>query len=266
MTIYISTNVFLTTGLSPIKDLLPLLNDDSVGFELFPNWKNKSFRSELKDFEHILKDLPLTVHGPYFGVEHSEKKGSKEYDEAMDQMTETVELCRNLNIKHLVFHHNNKVITDENRLESIKHSRENLKELNERLKNDDIAILLENAGVHSKRNVLFNEVEFINECLNEVNNVLIDIGHVHANSWNLENVIKSLKHKITHYHLHNNDGVQDSHERILDGTLNFEEFIKLYKEHTPNAHLILEYGLHIGEDVRAIAEDVKYIKEKFKIN
>src|SRR5699024_7011590 len=192
---------------------------------------------EIRD---IIKDRPLSMHGPYFKVEHTAEKGTESYDYAMEQIEQTLRVCEDLNINHLVFHHNNKKINDENKLKSLSESKKNLQE--------------------------FNEKEFIEMCKEEGNNVLIDIGHVNANKWSLENIITSLKNQITHYHLHNNSAGRDDHNRIHDGSLDFERFISLYNTHTPNATLVLEYNYDLGNDIKAIQEDLDYLFKTFKAN
>src|SRR5699024_11977406 len=84
-------------------------------------------------------------------------------------------------------------------------------------------------------------------------------------SSDLENVIVSLADKITHFHLHNNDGLHDDHNRIKDGSLNFDEFITLHQKHAPDADLVLEYNYDIGYETDKIAEDINYLKEKFNL-
>ena len=95
------------------------------------------------------------------------------------------------------------------------------------------------------------------------NTILIDIGHAFANGWNLERVIKELKDKIVSYHLHNNNGINDSHDLITNGKLNMDEFMKLYKEYTPKADLVIEYGAHCANATNNIVEDIIWcIKNK----
>lgn len=266
MNILLSTNAFIKTGFNPLKELLSNYGTFQFGLELFPNFENENFEKELLEIRDIIKDRPLSMHGPYFKVEHTAEKGTESYDYAMEQIEQTLRVCEDLNINHLVFHHNNKKINDENKLKSLSESKKNLQELNEICKKSNVEILVENAGVYDKENVLFNEKEFIEMCKEEGNNVLIDIGHVNANKWSLENIITSLKNQITHYHLHNNSAGRDDHNRIHDGSLDFERFISLYNTHTPNATLVLEYNYDLGNDIKAIQEDLDYLFKTFKAN
>lgn len=265
MNILLSTNTFIDSGLKSLEEVMTKETSINFGLELFPNWENEAFNRDIETLKPLIESRHLTVHGPYFNVEHSAPKGTESYAYSMKQIDKTLELCQSLGIKHPVFHHNNKKIDEANKTESIDQSTKNLHELNEVCKKAEVEILIENAGVKSKDNMLFDEEEFIAMAKIEENNILIDIGHVHANGWNMENIIVSLRDKITHFHLHNNDGFHDDHNRLHDGTLDFEEFIRLHQQHTPHADLVLEYNYDIGYDTDKIVEDINYLKEKFNL-
>lgn len=263
MNILLSTNTFISSGFKPLKQLLNEYDTFKFGLELFPNFESDIFLKEIEEIKAMVNDRALSMHGPYFKVEHSAPGGSESYDYSMNQIHRTLELCEEMKINHLVFHHNNKEISNDNKEKSIAESTKNLHELNEVCKKANVEILIENAGVYAKRNVLFDEAEFIAMCRAEGNNLLIDIGHVNANDWNLENVIVSLKDQITHYHLHNNNDGKDEHNRIHDGSLQFSRFEKLYKTHTPEATLVLEYNYDLGDKIEEIKEDLDYLYENF---
>jgi sugar phosphate isomerase/epimerase len=52
--------------------------------------------------------------------------------------------------------------------------------------------------------------------------------------------IESLKDHLCGYHLHDNDGINDSHLPLGGGIEDIEALIDSIKKHTPNAHIILE--------------------------
>ena len=110
-------------------------------------------------------------------------------------------------------------MTEERREEMIRVSRENYREIAELFKPHQIPVVVENAGVLDRGNMLFDQDAFIQLCREEHYPVLIDIGHAYANGWDLAQTMEALKDQIVAYHLHNNDGVHDSHQRIFHGTL-----------------------------------------------
>lgn len=272
MGIYISTNLFRPRDLENIfplvdkvKEALKLekIEDEKVGIELFPEWQSEIFEEVLRGNLEKFKSYNISLHGPYYKTEHSEKCGTEGYDRAIDYFTRTLQLSKDLKSEYIVYHHNNCKITNKDKREIIKVSSENLLELNKLSKEYDANIIVENAGVKFNDNMLFDEDEFIDMAKSIDNTILIDIGHAFANGWNLERVIKELKDKIVSYHLHNNNGINDSHDLITNGKLNMDEFMKLYKEYTPKADLVIEYGAHCANAINNIVEDIIWcIKNK----
>lgn len=267
MGIYISTNLFKPKDLEKTFLLLDKVNesidDEKVGIELFPEWQNEIFEEVVNKNLDNFKRHKITLHGPYYNTEHSEEKGSAMYDQSMDYFMKTLKLSKKLNSSHIVFHHNNCKISNKDKNEMISVSSKNLIELNTISKEYNASIVVENAGVIKVDNMLFDEEEFIEMAKSIENNILIDIGHAFANKWDLKRVIIELKDKIVAYHIHNNDGISDNHNSILDGELDMEEFFKIYKEFTSEADLVIEYGTHCGDDIGGMIRDIKWIKNAF---
>lgn len=244
------------------------------------------------EYEEILQEclpellkVPISFHGPYYGAEHSiqkpveksygngdsEEEGCTEnkkeeglpankavrYKRTMEMMQKTIEYGRYLKSRYFVYHHNNCHVLPENKEEMIRISCENFRIIEKMAKNTPVVV--ENAGVLQRNNMLFDQDEFVELCKRENYKVLIDIGHAHANGWELGKVMEDLKDRIVAYHLHNNDGIHDSHRRIHDGTLDFEKFLSDYKRLTYGADLVLEYSLEVNDDVEGIEEDVEEI-------
>lgn len=257
MSIYISTNLYQANEFEKIFTILKLLDDPTVGIEIFPLWHDPEFEGVLKQNLARLKEVPICFHGPYYFTEHSEPKGSLMYQRARDYYQKTFEYAKELNCKYIVFHHNNCPVIPEKRGEMVLNAGANLQELNELAKAYQIMNLVENAGTIHSQNMLFDEEQFISIFEEIDNQCLIDIGHAHCNGWDLENVIKRLGPKIVGYHLHNNYGTLDEHNRINDGTLDIDAFFKAYRRFTPNADLVLEYSSKLNRDIEGICEDVR---------
>lgn len=253
--LYISTNMLDEENFRRIYDFV----GEDVGIEIFPLWDNPFYEWSLVKESNILKNIPTTFHGPYYGIEHSAKKGSSLYEYSMKQLMKTIRIAEELGSKYLVFHHNNSPI--ENKEKMLYYARENLFEIMELSKQHNIPIVVENAGIRTNNNMLLDENDFIKECRRIPNRVLIDIGHCNCNGWKLERVIKELADKICAYHIHNNDGKCDLHKRIYHGTLNFNAFLELAAKYTPHADMTLEYARTEANDKVGIIEDIKIIKK-----
>lgn len=262
MNIYLSTNIYNPDQLEEIFSILDKINDESIGIELFVEWQDDAFIKFINNNINRLKNYRISLHGPYYDTEHSAPKGSLEYIRTIEYFNSTLEISKELNSRYIVYHHNNCKVVQENKERMIDISSENLQELNEYARKFDSKIVVENSGVISHENMLFDEKEFIEMANSIPNKILIDIGHAFANKWDIENLISKLKDKIVAYHIHNNDGFEDNHNRINDGNLDFEKFLDLYKKYTSEADLVLEYGKQCYKDDSGIIDDIKYIKNK----
>ena len=258
MNIYISTNMFKVNQLEEVFDILENIQYENIGIELFTEFHNQEFMNVVNKNMDRLKKYKISLHGPYYKTEHSAQNGSDTYNKSKEYFIDALKLSKELNSSYIVYHHNNCKIHDKEKM--INNSKINLEELNELGKYYNANIVIENAGVISSQNMLFDQDEFIQICKESDNNVLIDIGHAFANGWDIEYVIRELKDKIVSYHLHNNDGKKDSHESIRAGKLNIEEFLEIYKKYTNKADLVLEYSKEYSGKRNTLIEDIDYIK------
>lgn len=233
-----------------------------VGVEIFPFWERAGYDEMLAKHKKRLAQLPISIHEQYYGSEHSVDESDERYAFTMEVTKKAISLAQELKAKYVVYHYNNMEVLPDKREKMLEITRRNLHEVNRMAKEAGVEVLIENVGVCSLGNVIFDEQEFIEECLAMPNNVLIDIGHAWCNGWDLEHVISSLKDKIVSYHVHNNNGKNDQHKRMHDGTLDFDRFVELYKRYTPNAELVLEYYLPNQENLDEIEEDIQELLEK----
>lgn len=253
----ISTNLYKTEDLPAIFTLLEQMHRNDIGIELFPAWQTPAFAAFLHEYGSLLVQQPLSLHGPYVDTEHSAPEGSKEYVRSMAYFEKTLALSQKLQARYIVYHHNNCRVSSENRSAMLAASMRNLAALRSRAASFQAQIVIENAGVHRRGNVLFEEEEFVRMAQSVPEKILVDIGHAHANGWDLERLIRCLAGKITAYHVHNNNGVEDQHNRISDGTLDMERFLASCHRYTPTADLVLEYGPQCAADTVGILDDVE---------
>ncbi|MGL5189239.1 MAG: TIM barrel protein, partial [Cetobacterium sp.] len=120
-----------------------------------------------------------------------------------------------------------------------------------------VQILVENVGIG--KNMIYSQKEFEKLVLQKNLKVLIDIGHLLANKWNLDEVLETLKNNIIAYHIHSNDGEKDLHQSIFHGIFNGVEILKKILLETPNSKLVLEYSP--TTDKKILLDDLKRIKE-----
>lgn len=263
MTLLISTNMYKA---EEFKRVLPYVKQwkGQVGVEVFPMFHRQIFAPLLDTCMDTLSSVPVSFHGPYYEAEHSAPRGTREYGHTMELVEQTLRYAARLNSRYVVFHHNNCVVRDKERM--IRDSCANYRRVEQLFCPFKIPVAVENAGVTDRNNMLLDENEFVSLCREEAYPVLMDIGHAHANGWDLRRVMERLRGQILAYHLHNNDGVHDSHRRIGDGTLDFDSFMAWAGEYTPQADLVVEYGMETAEDCRGIGEDVEHLLKTYVQN
>lgn len=234
----------------------------NVGLEIFPLWHKTGYDLVLEKYKKRLTQIPISVHEQYYESEHSVDDNDERYAFTTMATKKSIALTKELNGRYMVYHYNNMEVKQEEREKMLFNTRKNLQEVNCMAEEAGIQVVIENVGVPSHKNVIFNEQEFIEECLSMPNPVLIDIGHAYCNGWDLERVILALKDKIIAYHVHNNDGKDDYHKRMHDGTLDFDRFIECYKKYTPHAEIVLEYYIPDEKDLVGIEKDIEELLEK----
>lgn len=106
----------------------------------------------------------------------------------------------------------------------------------------DLPLAIENVGLHSKKNLLYDYKQYL-DLLQKFPQAraLIDTGHAHANAWNLPETIAAINTRLVGVHLHDNGGWYDEHLPIGKGTINWEPVFESLSTHAPQSSLILEY-------------------------
>ena len=254
MRIYIDTCVLPRCQLETAKIYREEFSD--IGFELLPMFDLPEFEANLEANLDFLSEGAICFHEPVFFVEHTAPKGSPEYEQSMHHLRLTKKFADILHPSHMVYHLNNCIVTPGTKAQLLNTSLANLEEIREMF--TGVRILVENTGTDVKGDKLLDQQEFTELCRQEGFDVLIDIGHAHANSWDIRQLIGDLKGQIRAFHLHNNDGVHDLHNRLTFGTMNFPEVMKCIRGEVPDADLVIEYtrpeyhGQPLLEDIKTL--------------
>ena len=131
-----------------------------------------------------------------------------------------------------------------------------LAKFNEICKAEGIRLAAEN--LCSGNPPLFNEEQFL-EIFRRIPdlNCCIDVGHALATGMDITRLQKTLGSRICAYHLHNNDGTRDAHNRLREGCMGWNQFAENAKLYTPDATGIIEYL--IEDRAEACVEDIRYL-------
>ncbi len=85
--------------------------------------------------------------------------------------------------------------------------------------------------------------------------ICLDIGHVNVHAHgDMTNWIKELREDIGHLHLHNNFGQEDTHNGLVQGTINMQEILPLVADECAQAQWNLEIRTHFEESIAMIRE------------
>lgn len=263
MTVYISNLVAgLDRGLDRPELLLEMARPfgGKVGIEFFIHTCSEHYMERMERIDEWTGNLPLALHGPFLHVEATSAPGTEAYNTLTLSYQRAFRLAQRFGCGHMVFHDHERFVRPEEKIPLQARCLENIGHLIGLAGPWGVRLLLENLALPVKGTPLFGQEEYIGlfdqfpaaDCL-------IDVGHLGVAGWDMEAVIRRLAGRITGYHLHNNDGKNDSHRPIGDGVIDYERFFSLYRAYTPEADLTLEYGDDHGITAKDVQRDVRYV-------
>ncbi len=222
-----------------------------IGIEVFSECGNDYYWDYI--IPYIMKDRTggFNVHGPYNGVDLADK--NLDFSKVTETFISAFNLAKKYGGEHCVVHPSGHGIY-EDRDEARVIATERIKVLNKIANEMGIELLVENLG---SKDTLFGEENFIKyfAAVPELQ-FLIDMGHAHINGWNIESSFKILGDRIRSYHIHDNQGKDDSHLFVGQGSIDWNLFADCFAKYTPNATLVLEYS-------KATINELEEQSEKF---
>ncbi|MBQ7919949.1 MAG: sugar phosphate isomerase/epimerase [Lachnospiraceae bacterium] len=252
-----------------LKKLLDACSFANMGAELNMFTKTSSFpefMDELATVSDKFAPYYVTFHGPFKELEATSPLDSEAHAIMVEGYKQAFQFCKDFSAHGIVMHTNEKIqLTDEN--SALKNNCiATIKEIGEIAQTAGVKLQVENVGFPLNKNVLFPMEDFI-QLFDEIPDdigCLIDVGHAFANNWDLAELIKRLGTRITSYHIHNNDGVHDSHRMIFEEGLYYskEDWKKLFvvmEKYSPDADWILEYSPKNDITVENVVGEVKEI-------
>lgn len=104
---------------------------------------------------------------------------------------------------------------------------------------NDIRLTIEN--VDSNHSFLSTKRDFT-DILKRVPKIYacLDVGHANVTHENNIDIIRTLKGKLKAIHLHDNDGIVDSHEQLGKGNIDFKRIFKSLKKINFDGYVIIE--------------------------
>lgn len=266
MSIMISSLIKGMDQLEMVAKAVNQLHDPGIGIELIAFTHDDGYWNRLNDLVGTLT-CPITFHGPYIKTEGTSEEGTEAYDFLMESYRRTINLARDCGAMHVVYHttqinyapdHKDciaarRVLADRNADTIIQMGRD-----------IGVEVLVENLPCPRGRLPLYNNqgyFDFFDR--NPDSHSLIDIGHAHMNGLDLEAFLKRFGSRVRGYHFHNNDGVSDLHNDIMDGTFDYEAFAALYRQYSPTANIVLEYEPHVQITMERLLTQVEFVRSRY---
>lgn len=213
-----------------------------IGIEIFYEWGGQRF------YELALADIfegrkgKFSIHAPFQYINFS-----SDCDEGrlFSYLTEPFDMYHRFGADGYVLHTDAPLKAPLNAADHdhrVKTVEERLYRFNRIANENGVNLLVENLCVGRSGYHLLSEEEYLQLFINNSElNCLIDVGHANCQKMNIENIQKTLGARIKAYHLHDNDGIYDSHLPVFRGTVEWNSFTEGVKRYTPEADIVLEY-------------------------
>ena len=234
-----------------------------LGVEFF------SFRYDKEEMESLRAQLrslsghPMSFHGPMHTAEMSAKIGSHQLCKSFEAYRRALSLAQEGGAKHIVVHTHECFVHLDEKQERMKRSEENINSLAQLAQSYGIRLAIENVSLPNKGIPLYNEEEYISLIYRlPVCSALIDLGHVHCTGWRLDHLCETLHGRIAGYHLHNNNGFEDQHNWIHEGSMDINGMMKIIRSSDEEPELILEYGDTRGKSASDLLKDLNSLQQR----
>ena len=237
---------------------------DAAGFWL-PNKEMfcENYKEHAKELRVLADSLNLPIVQAHTCF-HIHKEGDEEYNKNMLEIQKkSIEICGILGVKNVVIHPWNNWSAEENH--------EFYKQLLPLAKENNVVICTENMWNwtfeenHALHAACSSPEDFLKHMttINDPNfGACVDVGH--ANMFAMvddvttpANMIKTLGKYVSCFHIHDNDGVNDSHQTPFTMTLDFESLARAIKEIGYEGDLVLEITNGDCQSLEEVCEKAK---------
>lgn len=201
----------------------------------------------------------LSIHAPCVALNLADVK-QKNYDRVLEKTFVYAKKCR---ADFVVVHTNELLDGDEHIIKTRVIRR--LRRIVNMADGYGVQVLIENVGLRTKGNVLFNLAEYM--ALFDIfpqAGALLDTGHAHVNGWDIPSVVFALGKRLKACHIHDNDGSGDAHLPVGEGTIDWKAYFTAVKKYAPQATQVLEYSCGF-KDTQALEAHLAELKAKYKL-
>lgn len=234
--------------------------DEKIGIEIFYEFASEDMWNHVLEEAMDNREGEFSIHSPMFYADvcYSDEK------ELIRELVAPFKIYHRFNGQFYVLHsqgERNLPSDEKEKAELRKKVTERIKLFSETCEFEGVTLAVENL-YKGTPGPLFNQEEYI-QLFDAVPKAkaLIDVGHAVLGHYDIYEVQKALRDRLIGYHVHDNDGTRDSHWRMeaQNGVIDWNMFCEGVKQYTPDATLVMEYGIaKVGD----YAEDMEKFERK----
>ena len=234
-----------------------------IGVEIFYEWGGETYW-ELALTE-IMRDRTgeFSIHAPYQG-DIVEMSLTEKEDELFDYLQEPFRLYHKFNGNGYVVHMNApyaKMPTPAEKQERLKRVEDRLARLNDICVREGVNLLVENLAFGHGLSTLCTQQEFLDIFNhNKELKCIVDTGHAVLGGIDIFEVQRTLGSRLQAYHIHDNDGLEDCHQRIGTGVTDWARFGEGARRYTPDANFVMEYNGNATTCIQDYMEDAEKLR------
>lgn len=236
--------------------------------EYYSDVHNEAFYKNIKKYANAKGIVFAQTHAPFGSSFTDATKTKQRFSEIVKSMKHSAWLGADMIVihpcKHIDYKENN------NYSLMMEYNLDFYKKLIPYAEEYDIKIAIENIGgsiTETPKGLL----ELIHLLDNEVFTVCYDVGHANICGQDPADMIKALGKHIGCTHIHDNDGIHDSHTLPYYGKIDWERVMKAFAEVRYNGNLNYEAGIFVDrvpidlrkESAKYMATVGKYLIERY---
>ena len=261
-------------GLTKTIDIFSEAGFEGIDFnadleEYYTDAHNEDFYKKIKEYANDRGIVFAQTHAPFGSSFADEEKSKKRFGEIVKSMEHSSYLGADMIVIHPCKHINYKENNNYDLM--MEYNLDFYKRLIPYAEKYNIKIAIENIGnciTETSKGLL----ELINTLSNGVFTVCYDVGHANICGQNPANMIKEIGQYIGCTHIHDNDGICDSHTLPYYGTIDWESVMKAFAEIGYEGNLNYEAGSFVSnvpvgmrkESAIYMAKIGKYLIERFQ--
>lgn len=235
-----------------------------IGIEIFYEWGCETYWELALDTIMRGRAGKLSIHAPYQG-HITEMSLTDEEDRLFEYLRQPFRLYHRYGGEGYIVHMNapyDRKPTGGERAERLKRVADRLHRFGGICAREGVTMLVENLAFGPGQETLCDQAAFLRLFADDPSlHCIIDIGHAALGGIDVLAAQKALGPRVRAYHVHDNDGVKDLHQRIGTGVADWKRFFEGARAYTPDANFVMEYSARAVPGISAYADDAQAIRD-----